>query len=67
MNTLSIERRGGTAIVQLARPDKKNAMSFEMMREPCRQRGSSNKSAACAPWCCKAAATLFAPASTWPI
>ncbi|HRM21028.1 MAG TPA: hypothetical protein PL031_00560, partial [Neisseria sp.] len=25
MNTLSIERRGGTAIVQLARPDKKNA------------------------------------------
>lgn len=33
MNTLSIERRGGTAIVQLARPDKKNAMSFEMMRE----------------------------------
>ena len=33
MNTLSIERRGPIAIVWLARPDKKNAMSFEMMRE----------------------------------
>ena len=33
MNTLDIERRGSIAIVWLARPDKKNAMSFEMMRE----------------------------------
>lgn len=33
MNTLTIERRGSLAVVWLNRPDKKNAMSFEMMRE----------------------------------
>ncbi|UOO82345.1 crotonase/enoyl-CoA hydratase family protein [Uruburuella testudinis] len=33
MNTLSIEQHSGLAVVRLNRPDKKNAMSFEMMRE----------------------------------
>lgn len=33
MNTLTIEQQNGIATLTLTRPEKKNAMSFEMMRE----------------------------------
>jgi len=63
--TVRVEREGALALVTLARPERLNALTPEMLEQLADATAALQQDRACARCCCAARAARSAPARTW--